>query len=471
MDLQQLYNKSPYFMQSVLFKLYTFSLYIRRNGKEFSKAVEELNQTQWYSRSELIEYQNERLARLIQHAYDTVPYYRDVMKKRKLKPEDVKAVKDLYKLPILTREDVLANRDRLISQTYREKELIHGHTSGTTGSPLQFFWDKKMWVWNHAFDWRQKVWAGVCTGDPLAVALGRTIVNPQRTHPPFWQYNPFENQIWLSSFHLSRKNIKYFLNKLKTFSPVAIEGYPSTVSLIASLLEEIGETLDLKATFTSSETLYDEQLEVMRRIFNCENFDFYGLAERVIFATECEAHCGKHLNMEYGITEVVDEYGEVMPEGEAGFLVGTSLLNYGMPFIRYKTSDICWIRKEECICGRKMPLLGRVTTKAEDIIITLDGRFISPSMLTHPFKPLQNINLSQIIQERVDSIIVKIVKRNTFSKQDAKRLIDGLAQRIGPNVSIRLKFVDNIPREKSGKFKWVISKVGDTPRIREIEKL
>lgn len=457
MDLQKLYDKVPYCMQSVLFKLYCLKLYMKRQGKRFYEALDHLEETQWYSKCQLIEYQNEKLRQLIKHAYETVPYYHEMMKRMRLRPSDIKTIQDLPKLPILTKEIVSRNKEKLISIKYKTNNLIKGHTSGTTGTPLEFFWCPDMWFWNNVFDWRQKIWAGLSPGDPYCVFLGRTIVSTDRKEPPFWQYNPYENQLWCSSFHLSKRYIYAYINKIRAFRPVAMEGYPSTLSIMATLLDEVGETLPLRATLTSSETLYDNQKNIMRRIFKCPNFDFYGLAERVIFATECEAHCGKHLNMEYGITEVVDDQDQPLAHGEKGYLVGTSLWNYGMPFIRYKTSDISSIRTDVCYCGREMPLLDNVTTKAEDIIVTPDGRFISASVLTHPFKPLHHIRKSQIIQKERDLIQIKIVKRKGYTKKDSDLLLEEFCKRVGPGVQVELEFVEDIPIEKSGKFRWVIS--------------
>jgi phenylacetate-CoA ligase len=188
-------------------------------------------------------------------------------------------------------------------------------------------------------------------------------------------------------------------------------------------------------------------------------FDFYGLAERVLFATECEAHSGRHLNFEYGLTEIVDGTDHPVKNGKMGVVVSTSLQNLGMPFIRYKTSDVSQIRNQFCSCGRHMLLLDDITTKAEDIVVTPDGRMISPSVLTHPFKPMHNIEKSQIIQEEMNHIIIKIVKRPGYSENDTQTLLASFKERVGNDMDIMIEFVDDIPTTKSGKFRWVISKV------------
>jgi phenylacetate-CoA ligase len=217
--------------------------------------------------------------------------------------------------------------------------------------------------------------------------------------------------------------------------------------------------LPVKAVFTSSETLFEIQKETIEEVFQCKIFDFYGLAERVAFATECKEHFGKHLNFEYGITELLDNDNNPLSDGKRGYLTGTSLQNYVMPFIRYKTSDISSFMNVECPCGRKMPLIENVTTKMEDIVVTPDGKMISSSILTHPFKPLHNIVKSQLVQMKPDYITVKVVKGKHYNSADSQQLITGLRERLGGGIEITLEFVKDIPCEKSGKFRWIISKV------------
>lgn len=454
----KIYNNLPYYLQSKIFSYYCSTLFNKRYGDKFDRYLDKLITMESWSRSDLIAYQNNELNKLINHCFSTVEYYNELMKSRKLSPKDFNSIDDLRKLPILTKDIVRKNTNKLISTKYKNK-LMHGHTSGTTGSPLDVFWDKNMWFWNHAFDWRQKTWAGMKLGDPICVLLGRTIVSPSRKNPPFWQYNSYENQLWISSFHLSKQNVPFILKKIQEFNPKFIEGYPSTLSVLADLSNQMGANLALDASFTSSEPLLEPQKESMRNAYQCDNFDFFGLAERVIWATECEMHTGKHLNMEYGITEVVDEENEVLGYGKAGYLVGTSLLNYGMPMLRYRTSDISSISEDLCKCGRESVILDAVTTKAEDLIHTPNGKIISSSALTHPFKPLKYVEMSQIIQEQLDLIRIKIVKRPGYSESDTKVLLQEFSNRVGEDIKIKVEFVNNISREKSGKFKWVKSKL------------
>ena len=456
--LQTFYDKSPHWLQNILLNAYAFSIHRERYGKRFLKAFQELRQTQWYSPDQIHQYQLERLLQIVKHAYDSVPFYRNHYDKHGINIEDIKDLRDISRLPLVTRDDIQNAGDEFISSQFTKRDLIHGHTSGTTGSPLSFYWDQQTCVYTNAVDWRQKYWAGVQYGERLALFLGRTIVATNKTTPPFWQHDQIHKQLWLSSFHLSENYLPSYFQKLEQYRPAAIEGYPSTVYILARYLKAIGKIFPVKAIFTSSETLLPLQRELIEERFGCKVFDFFGMAERVAFATQCaEAHC-YHLNFEYAVNEVVDSQGLPVAEGKSGYLVGTSLHNYGMPFIRYLTNDITTISTGQCSCGRYMPKFQGVTTKDEDIVVTPEGKLVSSSVLTHPFKPLESVLESQIIQESLDLLRIKIVRRANYKQSDSENLIAALRERVGPTMRIELEFVENIQRTGSGKFRWVISK-------------
>ena len=127
--------------------------------------------------------------------------------------------------------------------------------------------------------------------------------------------------------------------------------------------------------------------------------------------------------------------------------------------IRYQTSDVTRLLADHCACGRRLGRMANITTKAEDIIITPDGRFISPSVLTHPFKPFDQIIKSQVVQDEVDHVTVSIVASASFTAAQCAELENGLRVRLGEQMRVETRMVDDIPPEKSGKFRWVVCRV------------
>jgi phenylacetate-CoA ligase len=452
----------PASIQNLLLTAYSYRLDKERYGGEYAKYSELFTESQWFSRERLIAYQDEKLRELVAHAYSTVPYYRDLFDKIGLKPQDVRGTSDLHKIPVLRKEAFKDDPQRLISSDYKIRALTKGHTSGTTGSPLDIWYDKStIYVAYAALD-RHYDWAGcklARNGDRIAVARGNMIVPVDRQKPPFWRYNRYHNQLLLSSFHMSSQTLDHYFSELERFGPVVLDGYPSTLYVLAKHLQNKGRTFPLSAAITSSETLYDFQRETIEKSFECRVFDYYALAERAAFAGECDQHFKRHLAMEYAISEVTDINGDPVPAGTEGLLVGTNLHNKAMPLIRYVTNDRTTLLQESCPCGRKLDLMEEVTTKAEDTITLKDGRLISSSVLTHPFKPLHTIRESQIIQTDYDQILIKIVKGEGYSDSDTAHLVSALAERLGRDVEIKVEFRDSLSRTSSGKFRWVVSEV------------
>jgi phenylacetate-CoA ligase len=458
-QLEKIYRKSPAFFQNLMVTGYGYKIYRREYGGQFRAILKEFEEMERWSEAQLREYQNQKLRDLIRHSFENVPYYRSQMDAIKLRPEDIKTVDDLPKMPLLTKSDIRTHFEQLKARNYKPSELIVGRSSGTTGSPLHFVWDKHICLVKNVVDWRQKKWAGIEVGDKIAFFLGRVVVPVTQTKPPFWRTNYILNHTYFSNIHISEENLKLYLKQLEKFGPKAVEGYPSTVHLISRYMVQKGITFPVTAVLTSSETLFPQQRETIEKAFACKVFDFYGMAERTVFATECSLHSGHHLNMDFGITEIIDDNGRAAGPGEMGRVTATGLHNYAMPLIRYQTSDVSAIKTSKCKCGRNFPLLEDVMSRVEDFIVTRDGKFINPNVLSHPFKPMNYIVESQIIQEDYENLTIKIVPLPGYSEKDTKFLHDELSRRIGDSIKINFVFVDSIPRTKAGKLKWVISKI------------
>ncbi|MGS2724294.1 phenylacetate--CoA ligase family protein [Porticoccus sp. GXU_MW_L64] len=459
---EKLYASMPIFLQTLMLNMYSVKLDRERYSKEFKSFREELLANEFFGENILLDQQEKMLSRIIKHAYQTVPYYNKLFKDNKLQPDDIKSLEDLPKIPVLTKDIIKKNFNELWSRDFHRKSLVDGHTSGTTGTPLEVLYDKRMMGMTYAAMDRQYRWAGVNFnrfGDRIATLRGNIIVPLSQKKPPYWRLNAVHNQLYLSNFHLSPETLPHYLKKLNRFKPKVIDGYPSSLYVLAKYMLNQNETLPIDAILTSSETLYDFQRCAIEKAFSCKVFDYYGHAERVIFAGECEYHSGHHIFPEYGIAEIVDRDNFPVGPGEEGMMIGTTLQNFGMPLIRYVTNDRTGIKVEDCACGRSFPLMNEVATKAEDLLKLKDGRFISPSVLTHPFKPLNSISGSQIIQTDLDRICVKLIPGENFENSHRSQLVHDLKERLGESINIEIELVDALPRTKSGKFKWVVSNV------------
>ncbi len=456
---ERIYGHCPVPIQNLLMWRYGSLIRKERFGPEYDRLTAFLARSEWFSLDELRAYQEERLRLIVAHAYETVPYYREVMDGLGLTPADIRRLDDLPKLPVLTREAVAANLERLVSTAVPRKSLKKVHSAGTTGTSLYMFWDAAVGYMNNACLWRERRWAGIEFGDPIALMLGRPIVPLRQTKPPFWRYNRSWNQYLFSPIHLKNENIPHYLAQMRRAGVVALDAYPTSAYVLARFMEAEGEYLPLKAVFTTSEPLLEVEREVIEDRFRCRVFDGYSQSERVMFTSECEKHAGHHIYMEYGITEFLDDDGDPVADGTVGRVVGTGLHNFGMPFIRYDVGDTASTSKDACECGRGLPLMGDVAMRAEDVLVMPDGTLMPPLMVARAFKLVPGIVRSQILQSVPEEITARLVVERPLSASDEEDLVRNIAERMGPEVRVRIEYVDDIPLTGRNKYRRVISTV------------
>jgi phenylacetate-CoA ligase len=410
-----------------------------------------LEKTQWDG--DLLRHVEElKLQAIIKHAYENVPYYRKLFDERSIKPGDIRTEEDLSKLPDLTKDDVRAHFHELIAKNFENFAPTLSHTSGSTGTALEFYEDKFTRIVEFAALWRFMNWTGYrLLRDKFADMSGRVITSADGV-----AYDRRLRSLKLSSFKLGRVTLRGYVEAIKDFKPAFIRGYPSSLSIFASLIrEENVDDIKFKAVTTSSETVLDSQRKTIEDTFGCKLFDYYGQLERVAFIAQCEEG-SYHINPEYGavrIGKLQDVTGRMMGE-----MICTSLNNYAMPLINYRTRDLCVpSTRKACPCGRELPMVEYIFGRIEDVVVTPEGYHVG--RLDAAFKLSQGIELSQILQETSDEVVVKIVKGENYTKQDEFTLLHELRARLGERIRILFSYVDDIPRTEAGKFRFVISKV------------
>lgn len=458
-----LYNASPWYIQNVLISAYGLVLHRQAAGGIRSPKVQQhlsqLMKSQWLSPGELVAMQARKLRSLIDHAYHNAPYYRQLFDDLRLKPEDIREPADLQKLPLLSKEDVRKNLDRFIAQNIDRSKLNYRSTGGTTGSPLSLYLTGENEASERALSLRARRWAGWQPGEKRATFGGFSVVPFERRALPLWRYDWPERRLFCSSYHMTRENIGFYVEKLRAFRPKVIEGYASYLSVLALYLERTKQTLPAQAVFSSSETLYPHHRRLIEERFECKVFDWYGLAERTASAGQCEHTDGYHVSAEKTIVEIVKPGGEPAAPGEYGEIVGTNLDEYGMPLIRYRSGDLSAYRPEPCPCGRGLPLLEKIQGRVVDMITTPDGRLINPAPLVRLFHQRYTIEKARIIQEARDQIVVMIVTSEGYSKTDSDMIVTGMRAILGPEMKISMELVDDIPLTAAGKYPFVVSKV------------
>ncbi len=456
--LNQIYDNSPILFQNLMVSIYGYKLHKQRYGGNSKKYIDELMQSQWLSNEDLTRLQNEKLRNLINHAYNTVPYYQKLFKQERLTPEDIREIADLSKIPILEKNEIKKNPIGFRSSLFsKEKDTFCLDTSGSTGKPITIYCDSDSRRLHYAFFNRLRSWNNISIGVKRITFAGRTIIPPNQTKKIFWRRDINENNWLFSSYHMSEDNLKYYYEKIIEIQPDEINSYPSSLFLLAKymFLNDLSGVKP-KAIITSAETLLDHQRKLIEDIFECKICDQYGCTEMAHFISQCE-YGTYHMHPEFGIIEVVDKEGNIVQNEKQGEIICTSFINKAMPLIRYRLGDSITLSNKKCSCGRNFPVVSQIIGRTDDILITPDGRPLG--RLDPVFKGMNGLNETQIVQTAIDTLAFYMVTDNNFSKSNLKALKIEIQKRVGYDMILDFIIVKNIPKDKNGKFRSVISRI------------
>ncbi len=357
--------------------------------------------------------------------------------------------------PIIDKDTLLANRDSLYpNRGARQPWQAPGKTSGTTGAPLTVFRSVQSLLMEQAFVKRHWAWGGYHDGMVRATLRGDLVVGVDRSSPPFWFWNRYNQQLLVSSRHLTESHADAIIDRLEILSPAMLQAYPSTAFTLAGLLAQRNRRLRIPLIFTASEPLYPHQRALITERLGVKIMDMYGMAERVAFATECE-YGELHVNSDYSHVEIVDDEGR--PTSDDGYVVGTTFHNHAMPLVRFRLTDRTRWKPGQCACGRAFPMIEQVTGKFEDSITGGNGAPVSASVLTFAFKGLDTIRKSQVAQVGPASWEVRVVPMPGFSTADQQYLVDNIHHLVDPLVAVKVVLKDDLPNTAAGKFRWVVN--------------
>lgn len=457
--LTRLFWSLPYPLKCLVASMQARRWDRQRHGPAYESVISELKEHELWSHQELVDLQMARLRGLLQRAANHVPYYRNLFLEHGLSAVDITSSQDLRAIPLLEKQTLRDSGNSLVDERLSLSGLVRVSTSGTTGTPLSLYSDIEANSARHAFmDARCRAIAGVQRRRDRSVSLcGQLVAEPGRDRPPFWVQNRRWNQLYMSSYHLSPRNLDHYVDALRVFSGRYIEGYPSSVFAVARHILDNGlEPVPFEACITTAERLLDHQRRAISAAFRCRTFDQYGCAEMAIFASECTAGT-MHLSPEMSLVEVVDDHGEPVPVGASGHLVCTGLVNQAQPLIRYRLGDTGAVSDEQCPCGSPLPALKRLDGRTDDVIVTPDGRRIG--RLDPVFKGLDGIVEAQIVQERADLCVIRVVPATGFDQRTEHRLRQSLGHRLGPGARVEVEQVEVLERTPRGKLRPVISRI------------
>ncbi len=441
------------------------------NGSQVASELKRMRRNDFLSEERIVAIQNAKLQKLINHCYQTVPYYTRLFDRLGIKPEQIRSREDLKLLPVLTKQIIRDNYQDLFSTAVSDSRRHIASTGGSTGTPLTFCIDNAEWSAWKASTLRAWEWYGLHLGDKIFSLGGNSINQKKKIITLKGAYDRFimRNHKFSSANVTDECMMEHYSNLMK-IRPAAIRGYGSSLYILARFIERKQlPVCPVKAVLTTGEVLVEEYRRKLEQVFHAPVYDAYGAGDGGILSHECPSHKGLHISEEECIIEITDPLGNPIPDGEVGNVCTTDLNNFVFPFIRYQVGDMAVMKKERCDCGRHTRLIHEVMGRAGRLVYNKKGTPISPLMLWIMMYPELNYHdpSHQAVYSKIDKfqirqdkngdidILLKLNDANEPHEQFNYILTNYRNHFEGSQVN--LQFVDNIPTLPSGKEDYCVS--------------
>ena len=458
------------------FKAAASSLALRLGGPlvggRFSAALQESTRVQWLSPDELRARSEQRLAALLEHAAEHVPFYRDLYRDHGLAPYDLRTIEDLQALPVMTKSDYRRHPpSHFLAENVPSHRRLERTTSGSTGEPFRFTLDRQAmplifashlfydsWFGLNPFDRYLRIMSPPTPpspdpGDPWSVRARRKIREQLQA-----RYERL-TQERISVLEVGRAQAEQVRGRIEAFRPQYVMGYTAALTTIASelLRADLRLSFPLGAVVTIAETLSPDRRRVIEEYFRAPIIDRYGLREIGSWSGQTCALSGEqfHLNTELSVGEFLRDDGSPVSPGETGRVVLTDLLNYASPLIRYDTGDLAVGGSAGCACGRGFPLFGPIQGRSQECLSTPSGKSISPVVLGQylfVYKDnLDAVSHYQLVQRDRNRACFMVVPAPGWNRQRHEQLEADLNELLGSEMEVTIEKVSEIPHESSGK--------------------
>jgi phenylacetate-CoA ligase len=436
-------------------------LWAWKESSPYLRHLRNLEKSQYRPLDEVRRDQFTRLKQLLDHAAQNCPFYAERLAQAGAMPDTIHSWDDLARIPVLTKDDIRASKERMVARNMPKEKLEPKKTSGSTGVSLSFFVDEDSLQWKRACAIRHDRWAGWDIGERVGAIWGNLDVSKNwrvwLKNQLLYRYMP------LDTLKMDETAILSFYRKVRRKKPTLLFGHAHSLYLFARFLQD--NTLGgirPRGIISTAMVLHDYERALIEEVFDCKVTNRYGCEEVSLIACECEAHQGLHVNMDTLVVECLRD-GRPAGPGEPGALVVTDLTNYGMPFIRYQVGDTARMAEKPCSCGRSYPLIQSLEGRIADYVRTPQGDYISGISLTENFAMvLEGVKQMQIVQNELDHLLFRVVQgeggRVEELEQDIARLV---RQRFGETMRHDIEYVDSIQSETSGKYRFCISKLED----------
>ena len=447
-------------MNKTIVKHLLYPIHEKVIGRKTLRYLEELEVLQWKSPQELEVLKFEKLRSLLLHAESNVPFYARRFAEAGFNPDKMQSIEDFTVLPFLSKSEIRKNLE-----TLQWKDCPGGlyryNTGGSSGEPLVFYFDRRRQGYDAAARALTHRWWGIDIGDKELYLWGSPLEITKQDRLKSFR-DMLTNQLLISAFEVSPQQIPRMAAQIRKFEPKCIFGYPSTIDIFCQMAAR--QNIDLRdigvqVVFSTAEVLYEHQKQSIGEYFGgIPVVDGYGSREGGFISHQCKQNSYHVMDPNY-ILEFIKDGKATSPEQE-GEITVTHLDAWGMPFIRYRTGDIAKAGAGACKCGRGLGIISAVQGRSTDFVVTPDGRWQHALSIIYVVRDIEGVDEFKIIQEDINDVRVLLkIHADLYPSDGNERIINGFRKRMGEDIKVRIEMMTDIPREASGKHRYVVSKV------------
>jgi phenylacetate-CoA ligase len=431
-------------------------------GKQYRKTYQFLEESQWWSKEQQIDYHYKALKDLLQLSYDRSLFYRKQFDSVGFHPGDFRDVVDIRQLPLIDKHTINENVDNILTVAKSAGHVDYTTTGGTSGTPLRFYTTSKRSEIELAYlnsGWSR---AGYHLGDTMAVVRGRVFSSSAEQN--IIEEDKLLRSFYYNSFKLNDENIRRYLDHIKKIGKCYLHVYPSTGAAISRFINraKYDPPTNIQGILAESEIVYEDQRELIEGALGCRLFSSYGHTEKLVAAAACEHTYDYHVWPTYGYFELLDENGrEVTEPGKVGEIVGTGYINDVMPFIRYKTGDMAEYVGEKCEhCGREHKIIRNIRGhRVQEELVAKDNAKIPWTALNMHDDTFDEVMRFQFVQDKPGIAQLNIVPSERYNEESKKKILNNLSKKFSDTLEVNLIEVESIKLTDSGKSIYVVQNI------------
>lgn len=466
--LLKLYEAAPQPIKSVVGRVYRTIPATLRHGRAYERFRQEAQAVEAWDEDRIRRYQIHALRESLLAAAKA-PFYAERFAERGLDPASFECLEQLADYPLLTKQDLLQHRERMLNPAFDARQRLHITTGGSSGVPVGFYLHKgvsrpKEQAYLEA-QWSRR---GYQPGDRVAVIRGG--VTSSRAAGRISYYDATRNWLILSSYHLTPERLPEYVAALNRFRPHHLHAYPSAALMLARAMEQTGTKLDFPITsmLCGSEKLTAESQHFLEQFFHTRVFHWYGHSERVVLAAQGRSSNQLHFWPTYGFVE----FGEPDPDGHRE-IIGTSFHNRVMPLIRYRTGDYCrsvfrnrgaGADDSESEFRATWPAVEAVVGRDYEFLISATGRRISLTAINMHDDLFEGLLAVQFFQERPGEVECRYQTGPRWPGSRVEAMRSGLLAKLGDDFTLMMREVGEVEKTSSGKHKWLVKAPSDSAR-------